>query len=483
MRVVSSGRNRWLIFGSLVVAAAVLASCGIVLYGRYFPSKTAVSSSPSGVGAESSGSVHTAPALSSALSSIWANPLKNVSGEYTIAEVTTYQAETFYPDNLRDTSSPQNSYLPAGTVDYCGANDILATVNGEQKQYRLLRYGKMVYVQNPSSGTNIKVYKGSLPSANHVSIASVKEDSRFTTITLNTDWKAPFTLELAPQSYVGPGTAANAPNFGVTDVTYDQVQIQFCYASSGSGKMGFAADSVLSGGSWSDQKDGYTLTLKLRQTGKFYGWNASYDSNGHLIFTFLKPVQTAAADNTYGWSLKGATVMLDPGHGGSDIGAPGSDPKYPESVLNLALAKVMRTELQSIGANVLMTRTADTRITLNTVVRTTKAAKPDIFVSVHHNASVSTSLNGYANYYYTPFSKALGNYVNLSAKDLYKINEGCNYYPYYVTRLSDCPAILTENGYMSNPDQYAWIVKTSTIQKQAKANVQGIVNYFKSIKR
>lgn len=68
-----------------------------------------------------------------------------------------------------------------------------------------------------------------------------------------------------------------------------------------------------------------------------------------------------------GQPLKGVTVILDPGHGGSDPGAVAmaadETPVY-EKALNLEIAAHIRTRLESLGARVVTTRTADTWVSL-----------------------------------------------------------------------------------------------------------------------
>ena len=58
-----------------------------------------------------------------------------------------------------------------------------------------------------------------------------------------------------------------------------------------------------------------------------------------------------------------------------------------------------------------------------------------------------------------------------------------NYYPFYVTRISCCPAILTENGFMTNAMDFAKIQTDSHNELNAYYTVQGIVDYFASIQQ
>ena len=55
------------------------------------------------------------------------------------------------------------------------------------------------------------------------------------------------------------------------------------------------------------------------------------------------------------------------------------------------------------------------------------------------------------------------------------------YYPYYVTRLTECPSILTENGFVSTAIEYEKLITDASNETLAQATVDGIVKYFNSI--
>ena len=85
-----------------------------------------------------------------------------------------------------------------------------------------------------------------------------------------------------------------------------------------------------------------------------------------------------------GTPLHGATVVLDPGHGGVETGATGSN-GLVERDLNLAVAKLVQADLQAQGATVVLTRTGDYRVTLDERAAIAQRLKPPVFVSIHHN--------------------------------------------------------------------------------------------------
>ena len=85
--------------------------------------------------------------------------------------------------------------------------------------------------------------------------------------------------------------------------------------------------------------------------------------------------------------IMGANVVLDPGHGGApDPGTVGPT-GLKESDLNLAVAQLVKTQLEAAGVKVVLTRTADTYVTLASRARIATSLAPDAFVSIHHNGA------------------------------------------------------------------------------------------------
>ena len=395
-------------------------------------------------------------------------------GNNLIAEVVKYQTETFDGDVLNDLSQPYNNYLPKGTVDYCSENTIYDTGSGNS--YRLLRYGKRVY----TSSSNIKTYKGTLPSKNSISLKSLTTSGSRTKLTLKTTWKAPFKLEYLPQKYQAKTGSARGT---ITSATFNYIEITFCYASSLSGSFGDISSSpVFSRAQIIKNTSDYTLRLYLKKTGYFYGWTANYDSSGNLVFEFLNPAKATKANNAYGGRLDSITIAIDAGHGGSDPGAVGAVASLNEANRNLLLAQKVKSKLESIGAKVVMTRTSNTSLTSDQRILKVKNAKPNLAVSIHRNSSTSSSANGFGAYYFNPYTKLAADKIkNATAdKNAYK-REFTSWHVFYMSRISDCPVVLTENGFMSNSTDFGNMKSDAWNDKCADAIVEGIVDYFLAI--
>lgn len=404
----------------------------------------------------------------------------DVGGTY-VAEVVKYEAETFNGNDFGDFSRPTNNYLPLGTRDYCSET----TVSYSGSTLRKLRCGKMVY--DTHKGTdNIKVYKAELPDHNEISIAGVNDSGRHTEITLNTLWKAPFKLDLLNQNYVNrTETGGNGRDYRITSATYTYVDITFNYATVFEGSVVFAETNPLfKSAEWIKGTADCTLRLYLKRTGQFYGWSASYNDNGQLVFSFLNPVKITAADNTYGYDLTGVVVAIDVGHGGSDSGA--INGKVYESNLNLTLALKLKTELESVGATVVMNRESNKTLDTDERMLIIKNAKPDYMIAIHRNSASNAKANGFSAYHYNAYSSAAAKLIqsNTDNANLYNNSAwtGLKWHNYYVLRgVSECPTVLTENGFISNKDDLSKMQNDEFNTNCAKAMAKGIVGYFASI--
>jgi N-acetylmuramoyl-L-alanine amidase len=84
------------------------------------------------------------------------------------------------------------------------------------------------------------------------------------------------------------------------------------------------------------------------------------------------------------------TVILDPGHGGSDSGA--SNSIGYEAFYNLKVAGLVKSQLEAKGFKVIMTRTSNTFISLQERVDIANVVKDEsVFVSIHFNSGNSAA--------------------------------------------------------------------------------------------
>lgn len=100
------------------------------------------------------------------------------------------------------------------------------------------------------------------------------------------------------------------------------------------------------------------------------------------------------------------TIMIDPGHGGSDTGTTGKM-GTKEKDITLDIAKRLRDRLVKRGKySVLMTREEDVTIPLNKRVEMARSGKADLFISIHLNYLPSKPINIIETYYFGPSTDA-----------------------------------------------------------------------------
>jgi N-acetylmuramoyl-L-alanine amidase len=86
-------------------------------------------------------------------------------------------------------------------------------------------------------------------------------------------------------------------------------------------------------------------------------------------------------------------IVIDPGHGGHDPGALGSDSR--EKDLNLAAARALKAKLERTGRyRVVMTRDSDVYVPLETRVEIARRANADLFISLHSDSGPNDGVRG-----------------------------------------------------------------------------------------
>ena len=187
------------------------------------------------------------------------------------------------------------------------------------------------------------------------------------------------------------------------------------------------------------------------------------------------------------------TVIVDPGHGGSDPGAIGVG-GLREKDVTLRLSRLLATKLRAMGFRVVFTRDKDRSVSLEERTAIAEASDGDVFVSIHANSAPRRSVQGIETYYpdknherhslrvamrengvskdqlnelqrtvsqfrieeISPYSKRLASLVQAelarTPPSRYgKIQDlGAKKGPFYVLFLSNMPAILIEAGFLTN---------------------------------
>ena len=196
-------------------------------------------------------------------------------------------------------------------------------------------------------------------------------------------------------------------------------------------------------------------------------------------------------------------VYLDPGHGGSDPGATHSGVR--EKALNMNVSNYLRSELESRGYIVIMSRKSDSFVGLTERAKDANHLEADIFISVHHNSMGGSGIaRGIETFIHHTVAGGFGQEQNrnnfemddpriresvmladeihgelIRATGLY--NRGVKGNNYNVLRNTYIPAVLLELGFMDNRNELNTIRTQSYQRKSARAIANGIDAYFDNI--
>lgn len=176
--------------------------------------------------------------------------------------------------------------------------------------------------------------------------------------------------------------------------------------------------------------------------------------------------------------LKGKTIVLDPGHGGTDPGAVSG--KVREQHVTLHVVRELKRELEKLGAKVILTRNKDVFVSLADRVKLSEKIKPDAFLSVHVNACSNPKADGIEAFYTWktgarlayPVFYALSCKLGAPARYVHKRK-------LYVTRYTSVPAALIEIGYLTHPKKRYKLSDKAYRKQIAKALAHGLLLYFK----
>jgi N-acetylmuramoyl-L-alanine amidase len=104
---------------------------------------------------------------------------------------------------------------------------------------------------------------------------------------------------------------------------------------------------------------------------------------------------------TQGPSTGLRTVVIDPGHGGEELGTQGAKGTV-EKEITLAVARRLRTLIETrLGLKVFLTRDDDRTMSLDDRSAFANNHRADVFLSIHANSAVRPSLKGAEVYYLT----------------------------------------------------------------------------------
>lgn len=220
--------------------------------------------------------------------------------------------------------------------------------------------------------------------------------------------------------------------------------------------------------------EGSVYTINVRKPEKYTYKTLLH--NGVYIFKVCELIHPQQK------TLEGLTIVVDPGHGGSEDGAVGCLGDK-EKDINLKIATELKELLNLMGANVITTRECDGNVSLDDRVKIAQEKSADIFVSIHLNSIPDIEMNVHKNrgtsvYYYNQNSKGLAKSIEKTVTEALETRkDGVKAASFAVIRPTDFVGVLVEVAYMTNPIDSVLYTKEDFPRKTAKAIADGILNF------
>ncbi len=216
-------------------------------------------------------------------------------------------------------------------------------------------------------------------------------------------------------------------------------------------------------------------------------------------------------------------IVIDPGHGGRDYGAPGYLKGVHEKNIVLQIAKKLAKKIRAkLHCEVIMTRKDDRYLTLEERTAIANTRNADLFISIHTNAARNRKAYGIETYFLNLAtdgdailvaarenatsaknisdletilsdlmqnakineSSRLATYVqktmckNMKKKYSKIKNKGVKQAPFYVLLGAQMPAILIETSFISSPRECKRLKSAKYQENLCNAIVNGIKKYI-----
>ncbi len=218
------------------------------------------------------------------------------------------------------------------------------------------------------------------------------------------------------------------------------------------------------------------------------------------------------------------TIVIDPGHGGKDPGAMGYQAGVKEKDVVLKIARKLEKRMKArLGCNIIMTRTTDKYLPLESRTAIANTRNADLFISLHCNAAKNRNLTGVETYFLNLAtdddavnvaarenatsrknisdledilnglmqnakineSGRLATHVQgaictgLSKKYKYIHNLGVKKAPFYVLLGATMPSILIETSFISNKRECRRLLNENYQNYLCETIIDGIESYIK----
>lgn len=245
------------------------------------------------------------------------------------------------------------------------------------------------------------------------------------------------------------------------------------------------------------------------------------DAAAEAVVKAAKPTSNGDRSLIRSLGLKISRVILDPGHGGHDTGSIGPT-GFSEKELVLDVAQRLKKQIESeLGAEVIMTRTDDTFVPLETRTAMANQNEADLFLSIHANSSRLKSVRGVETFFLNltsskealetasrenaastssvhelqdivkkimlrdkvDESREFATHVQkaLSARRGSGTNRGVKQAPFVVLIGANMPSVLAEVAFISHPQEEKSVKSAKVRQDIADALFEGVRSYAETL--
>lgn len=213
-----------------------------------------------------------------------------------------------------------------------------------------------------------------------------------------------------------------------------------------------------------------------------------------ILFTYKLPEHSSWS--TWTLPLAGTVIAIDPGHGGADGGAVSRDGRVTEKDVTLTISLYLRDFLQQSGAFVVMTREEDKDLAspeagrlgkrksedIRNRVKFVNEHRPDFLISIHANSFPSPRWSGAQTFYYPGYKESAA-LAYLIQDEIRRVLENTDRLPnvtddVFLIREVQCPSVLVEVGFLSNPREASQLEKDEYQKAMANAIYQGILRHY-----
>lgn len=183
--------------------------------------------------------------------------------------------------------------------------------------------------------------------------------------------------------------------------------------------------------------------------------------------------------------LSEKTIVIDPGHGGVDVGTSFGD--IYEKDINLSISLKLKEELESYGATVFLTREGDYDLStpnasfrkksdFDNRIKFINNINPTLFISIHQNYYGVSKYNGAQVFYkgVEELAKSIQNNINEN-REIKKISNEL----YMYSKLKS-EGLLIECGFLSNAQDRKNLIDETYQQELTKKIAESIKSFYSS---